>query len=908
MSCYGNPFRLISVEEDSSSNKCTVYGITQAGGPTSFVCSVPVTVVVRFANSVEKAELAQVCLRMQILPRENCCLLPAFQSVAPDGRFYLCTLPSVAYLKRHVLGRIECYDVAHGRFPRVVQSLMREGYDPNAWYELDPINNSSLPRPVRPQPSSKSALRIPTCSFDIECAVGPDTGFPDPEAARVPVLCVCFYLELGGGQPPQRIAYSLMPSDQPRCEDGSDIDVRHYPGGEVQMLGAVWHFMTCCLPRPCIVTGWNSTGFDAWYLWNRCKRLGVSCRTARCWRSPNGAVSFSMPGAIVVDALALYRVSYNEVSYKLDAVAKKVLGDSFGKLDMPYDELLPRSQTTGGQRTILEYCCVDAELPVLIMSAKALIEQSHALAVASCCLLSDVLNRGTQVRTLTLLSRECMRRKPQYHIPYVTDSNRPNAGGSQYQGGHVLQPTPGVHRNLAVYDFMSLYPTVLLAHQVDYSTLYHGRNLVGVDCEHVLPCAEAVIPFMDDRSRRAWACAVRPSSSTHTSILPGVFFRRRLTGSFAGFVPTIVENLLKSRRETKKRLKTLERGTVEYGIADVLQKAYKVGANSVYGFLGAAARGLAPMPCAASSICAWGRHYLMAAKSMVESRGAVCAYGDTDSIFVQSSASPREVLSWCAPLFPPPMLLEHEADIDAMLILTKKRYAYRERGGDFTIKGLESLRRDYPRCVSHTQREVLKSVLEDQQNGLRRAIDLVAGEFKRCRDMATAEFPYQHTADSVRPYVITKELTKSHYALPHPVHVAAAHRSKQTFGLRDRVPYVIAHVPTDPCGAVADRSMCTVDFLSSSHPRELDYTWYCEQMRRSLETVLKLAGASDADVRAAMKMPDTVVRAESDKSAIDAFCSGRRGRIVHRKRHRDANPAPQGMGAKKQMLIATFFT
>ena len=127
-------------------------------------------------------------------------------------------------------------------------------------------------------------------SFDIECAVGPDTGFPDPEAARVPVLCVCFYLELGGGQPPQRIAYSLMPSDQPRCEDGSDIDVRHYPGGEVQMLGAVWHFMTCCLPRPCIVTGWNSTGFDAWYLWNRCKRLGVICRTARCWRrSTSGA-------------------------------------------------------------------------------------------------------------------------------------------------------------------------------------------------------------------------------------------------------------------------------------------------------------------------------------------------------------------------------------------------------------------------------------------------------------------------------------------------------------------------------------------------------------------------------------------------------------------------------------------
>ena len=183
---------------------------------------------------------------------------------------------------------------------------------------------------------------------------------------------------------------------------------------------------------------------------------------------------------------------------------------------MPYDELLPRSRTPAVSAPFSS-TAVDAELPVLILRAKALIEQSHALAVASCCLLSDVLNRGTQVRTLTLLSRECMRRKPQYHIPYVTDSNRPNAGGSQYQGGHVLQPTPGVHRNLAVYDFAG--PSTVcgapgrLQHAVPRSLSASTANT----------CCRASSHSIHGHRSAAWACAVRPSSSTHTSILP-VFF------------------------------------------------------------------------------------------------------------------------------------------------------------------------------------------------------------------------------------------------------------------------------------------------------------------------------------------------------------------------------------------------
>ena len=355
-------------------------------------------------------------------------------------------------------------------------------------------------------------------------------------------------------------------------------------------------------------------------------------------------------------------------------------------------------------------------------------------------------------------------------------------------------------------------------------------------------------------------------------------------------------------------MKSMKKGSPEHGIADVLQKAYKVGANSVYGFMGAAARGLAPLPCAASSICAWGRHYLMAAKRTVEKHGATCAYGDTDSIFVQSSATPEEVLAWCAPLFPEPMLLEHEADIDAMLILTKKRYAYRERGGGVTIKGLESLRRDYPRCVSRTQRDVLTAVLDAPKNGVSTAVDLVSEQFEACRNMATAAVPVQHTPQSLEPYIITKELTKAEYALPHPVHVAAAHRSKQSFGLRDRVPYVIAHVPTDPDGAVADRGMCTVDFLHDTDPpRELDCAWYCKQMHRSLATVLRLAGADEQDIERATRMPDVVVRAQTNGAGIDAFCGGSCGRILHRKRIREP-PLHQGNAeAKKQLLMSTFF-
>ena len=158
------------------------------------------------------------------------------------------------------------------------------------------------------------------------------------------------------------------------------------------------------------------------------------------------------------------------------------------------------------------------------------------------------------------------------------------------QGGHVLEPAAGLHRNVWVFDFKSLYPSIIRTFNIDPLSYV----------EQPLPHADLI---------------------------------RTVSGAFArepAILPRILDELFPRREAAKK---------AGDGVAS---HAIKILMNSFYGVLGAPACRFYN-PALVNSITGMGRELLLWSKAWFESAGFTVLYGDTDSLFVDSGAADPDV-------------------------------------------------------------------------------------------------------------------------------------------------------------------------------------------------------------------------------------------------------------------------
>lgn len=127
--------------------------------------------------------------------------------------------------------------------------------------------------------------------------------------------------------------------------------------------------------------------------------------------------------------------------------------------------------------------------------------------------------------------------------------------GEKFEGATVIDPIKGFYKDpIATLDFASLYPSIMMAHNLCYSTLVRRQDLSRLPAE-----AYAKSPTGDSFVK----------SATHKGILP-----------------QILEELLAARKKAKGLMKN-EKDPFKYAVYDGRQLALKVSANSVYGFTGA---------------------------------------------------------------------------------------------------------------------------------------------------------------------------------------------------------------------------------------------------------------------------------------------------------------------------------
>jgi DNA polymerase delta subunit 1 len=594
---------------------------------------------------------------------------------------------------------------------------------------------------------------------------------------------------------------------------------------------------------PDVITGWNIFGFDLEYIYNRMVLMG--CTDFALGRLTDHDVELTvknlssnalgnntlkmvkMTGRYIYDMYQEIKREHKFESYSLNNVSKILLGDQ--KLDMPVKEIFGRFASGSGLEEVAEYCIKDTELPHAISEKLALFQNLVEMAKACWVPLNFLSERGQQIKVFSQMAYTA--RELGFMIPTIRNHEHVEGG---YQGATVLEAQTGAYYEpITALDFASLYPSIMCAHRLCYSTYVMDKkylDLPGVTYERFGPHV-----FATEKDGKPVAC----------------------------LLPVILERLKVYRKEAKKKME--ECGPEMYNVYNGKQLAYKISMNSVYGFTGAVNRGMLPLMAIAETVTMRGRQMIEQSKEYVESHftGAKVRYGDTDSIMVQFDVEGRTGQdaiehSWklgeraskeISALFKSPNKLELEKVYCPYFLYSKKRYAAKmwvekissdglSKGVVFDkidVKGLQVVRRDSCKFVRDTCKSLLETVLEspDPAAAVRMAREakeqLITGKVEQSNLVLTKSLASEYKVQMPHVEVVKKMRQRNPGSEPQ---------------IGSRVPFVVIKTPRG-VDRLFEKAEDPEWVTENNIP--LDYEYYFEhQLKKPVEDLLEpLISASD---------------------------------------------------------------
>lgn len=558
--------------------------------------------------------------------------------------------------------------------------------------------------------------------------------------------------------------------------------------------------------NPNIISGYNILGFDIPYMIDRAKFDGICFKdfvkmgfhkfndakekTIKWSSSAYGDQEFQYldtEGRVFVDLLPLVKRDYKLNNYKLKTVSTNFLGDTKDPLSVKGIFKCYREGMKGGKLgdkamgIVAKYCVQDSVLVLRLMKYLqtwvGLCEMSKTCNVD----IFSLYTKGQQIKVYSQVYKYCM-----YINMVVEKDGIIVKDDERYVGASVFTPVPGLYDMVVPFDFASLYPTTLIAYNIDYSTIVYDDDVPDTKChimewEDHIGCIhdEKVIKkleltkFIDKEKEKLKKLRTSRDNTLdkyrkkkikkeiellNESIKPYIKKRSELNKSKPkfpmcakrkyrflkepkGVIPTILQDLLDARANTRKEIKENDKiikkikDIVEierlHGLNSVLNKrqlSYKVSANSMYGAMGVR-RGFLPfMPGAMCTTYMGRKNIEIVSETIPKEYKGELIYGDTDSNYIHFPHIKTaqevwdysiEVADKLTKLFPSPIVLEFENEIySKFLILTKKRYMYRMCKRDGIVnnkigkKGVLLARRDNSKFIRDLYEKIIENIFE----------------------------------------------------------------------------------------------------------------------------------------------------------------------------------------------------
>ena len=441
-------------------------------------------------------------------------------------------------------------------------------------------------------------------SFDIE-TYSPDGSFPDPHKKECHVIQIGTTLQrFGESEPYKKSLISLR-----GCAPIEGVDVECY-ADERDVLNA-WSRMILD-ENVDIILGYNIWKFDLSYMYTRAvmtkaaaflntSRLrDVDCEFKKTQFSSsaygdNDYEMVSTPGIFQIDLLVIMQREHKLTSYKLDAVAEHFLKER--KVDLSALEMFKKwaHGTDEDRRDVGVYCVQDTSLPLRLVNKLAIVPNMVEMAKATWVPINFLIERGQGIKVFSQILYNTL----QNDMLVLTRERDPDQQQEEYEGATVLGAKKGAYTEIPItgLDFASLYPTIMMAHNLCHSTYVNDErydNLDGVEYFQYEKC--------------------------------------RFAQTTEGVLPNMLRNLAKNRKQAKKDMaKAKEAGDMfMYAVYNGKQLAFKVSMNSIYGFCGAS---IGALPCkeVAASTTGIGRGMIEHTKNCVEEwyPGSDVVYGDS---------------------------------------------------------------------------------------------------------------------------------------------------------------------------------------------------------------------------------------------------------------------------------------
>ncbi|KAI8247989.1 DNA polymerase zeta catalytic subunit [Colletotrichum sp. SAR 10_77] len=487
---------------------------------------------------------------------------------------------------------------------------------------------------------------------------------------------------------------------------------------------------------------------------------------------------------------------------------------------------------------LLRYYLARTRIDIQILESNELIprtsEQARLLGVD----FFSVFSRGSQFKVESIMFRIA---KPENFM--LVSPSRKQVGGQNALEclPLVMEPQSAFYNSpLLVLDFQSLYPSVMIAYNLCYSTFlgrivnWRGMNKMGFT---EYQRHKRLLELLKDHIN------ITPNGMMY--VKPEI--RKSLLAKMLG---EILETrvMVKSGMKQDKDDKTLQQ------LLNNRQLALKLLANVTYGYTSASFSGRMPCSEIADSIVQTGRETLERAIAFIHSQerwGAEVVYGDTDSLFVylkgrtkdQAFDIGNEIAKAITDMNPRPIKLKFEKVYHPCVLLAKKRYVgykYESKDQvkpDFDAKGIETVRRDGTPAEQKIEEKALKILFETAN------LSEVKSYFqKQCEKIMRGSV-------SVQDFCYAREVKLGTYSDKGPPPPGAListkrmledARAEPQYG--ERVPYVV--ITGAPGARLIDRCVAPEDLLKDSHS-QLDAEYYISKnLIPPLERIFNLVGAN----------------------------------------------------------------
>ena len=533
-----------------------------------------------------------------------------------------------------------------------------------------------------------------------------------------------------------------------------DIKVRFYD--EDNEKGMIEDVFNLIKDYPLLIT-YNGDGFDLPYLYNRAYKLGIDKNANPLYMMRDSAtlkegVHLDLYRTLSNRAFQIYAFGQKYTDFSLNSVSKGLLNEQKLDYGVEIDKMTLYQ--------IGKYCQNDAYLTYKLTSFNNDLLMNLLVAISRIgrMPIDDISRMGVSQWIRSLLYYE--HRKNNMLIPRREEIDKRSTEvtndavikDKKYRGGLVVEPKEGIHFDVTVMDFASLYPSIIKVRNLSYET---------VRCSHD-ECKKNMIPQTNH-----WVCTKKNGL---TSVLIGSLRDLRVN-----YYKTMSKN--QNLTDEERQLYT------------VVAAALKVILNASYGVMGAQIFPLYFLP-AAEATTATGRHIILDTIEKCRELNVDVLYGDTDSIFVKNPTEQQMQTIIGQAKNNHGVELEVEKEYRYVVLSgRKKNYLGVTKSGKVDVKGLTGKKSHTPAFIKSLFFDLLDILAEVKTTDeFEKAKSKISSKIAECsRKIQAKEIPLSELAFNVMLSKSPNEYTKT---IPQHIRAAKQLESIREIKKGDRISYV----------------------------------------------------------------------------------------------------------------------